>query len=725
MEKSRVGNFAFSAAGVSLSCLPSSVTMVRGDREVTEPVCDTVRRHKLSHLPGFTVQASYCNYGREPVRLRRFNLIDAALELKGSLAEWRFFPIGTLGRKAFTLADEVLSSYETVRRMWRGFNLEPPKLYPHPRYDDPRWRDATDVAGVYRENGDGLLVGAIGPGCAFAELSVLVDDQVVRLLATAEMDDVLLEPGESRLSEEVVVLALPGSQAMENWVSMVAASHGSRTYRPPVTGWCSWYNDKGKEVDAGDIKGVIEAVNQDPERLRLEVIQVDDGYQQTVGDWRANQKFPAGMAALAEEINATGAMPGLWLAPLVAHESTDIFKKHQDWFQRDADGERVGYPMTCWGGNSYLLDPTHPEVMAFIRTVVKDAVNAGYTYLKIDFTEVLPGACLHNPKKTRFEAMREIYRLYREVMGDDIYFLAGGVGCSGHRTTVGVVDFSRIGGDSTAVWEGAWGIGEAIRAVLFRQAMHGIWWTNDPDVTYLKPCRNLSSDEARTWHSTVGLSCGTAGISELLGREDYRDVYRSLETLTPPAHEKTRAFDLGRSEYPERFGFKLTRAWGDAAVVMLWNSGTRPRRIDLAFKEVGLCGDGDCHLWSYWDERYLHTAKKQWRSPLLAPRSCMVIRITEAGLRPVIIGSNLHLSCGAAELADFVVSPDLIRVQLSEAGAQAGALWLHGDAMPILRQADGCQVTGIEAVSEHVYKINIAFRARSPRQTLVFSRPEA
>ena len=61
----------------------------------------------------------------------------------------------------------------------------------------------------------------------------------------------------------------------------------------------------------------------------LETIQIDEGYQRFHGDWEGNERFPHGMKWLAERIKSLGLKPGLWLAPYVVSEPTDVVQKHR------------------------------------------------------------------------------------------------------------------------------------------------------------------------------------------------------------------------------------------------------------------------------------------------------------------------------------------------------------------------------------------------------------
>ncbi|MBL8064142.1 MAG: alpha-galactosidase, partial [Anaerolineales bacterium] len=100
--------------------------------------------------------------------------------------------------------------------------------------------------------------------------------------------------------------------------------------------WCSWYSlytaiDEKLLYQSFDLLG----------DLPFEVLQVDDGWQQDIGDWEANTKFPSGMSALAEKIKSTGRRAGLWLAPLLAAKSSRLYREHSDWLLRDEKGQLV------------------------------------------------------------------------------------------------------------------------------------------------------------------------------------------------------------------------------------------------------------------------------------------------------------------------------------------------------------------------------------------------
>ena len=170
-----------------------------------------------------------------------------------------------------------------------------------------------------------------------------------------------------------------------------AGSAGARTAAPFQVGWCSWYQ-YFHDVTEADIAANLALADRWP----FDVFQVDDGYQAAIGDWlETNDRFPSDLAGLAASIGATGRTPGLWLAPFLVAPDSEVARRHPDWIARHVvDGVDTGPLRTWWNppwgggedGFMYGLDTTHPEVAAHLEAVAAAVVDAGFPYLKLDFT---------------------------------------------------------------------------------------------------------------------------------------------------------------------------------------------------------------------------------------------------------------------------------------------------------------------------------------------------
>ncbi|MDA1088034.1 MAG: alpha-galactosidase [Verrucomicrobia bacterium] len=636
---------------------------------------------------GFTLQAAIYNGTGAPFRLKEFALLAAtatSVTLEGDPVGWH---LGDLTHEGGTLAETLLSSNERTRRMWEGFKLPVPNDLPQDeKSNDGRWRRHTNAATLYTDKGRrGLYAGAVGEE-SDVHFDWHVEGVKCRLDVIGAMCDVLVDPGETRCSETALFLAEPYAEAATGYCRWLAAVLGARRHRGPVTGWCSWY-DGGPSVTAERVIAVAGAVAARRDRLPMDVIQIDDGYQRQCADWECNEKFPEGWQPVVTAIRQAGAMPGIWLGPLVAHEKVSflgyacekegrLLDLHPDWFQRDAAGKLNGSAGN-WGPTAYWLDPTHPGAQAFIRRIMRRMVQEGFRYFKIDFNTV--AGRMHNPKKTHLQALRDLYRLYREEIGEDAYLLS----CLGFtRATVGLADASRIGPDSCAIWNQPHPccIRDCVPAVAATAYANGILYANDPDVTYTRTTWALTEAELRTWHSFVGLLGGLALVSDPLFKPEYEteEALRMFEILTPPAREHGVPLHPGTDRMCRRFGLRCERPWGSHMAMLIYNPEETPADLALDIP-ADLCPGERFHAWSFWDHEYVGVIAASHVFTAMGVRDSRLLRLTPpaADNRPVIIGSDLHISMGAAEFAGVRATSAALDIELTGAGATNGSIVFH------------------------------------------------
>ena len=132
-----------------------------------------------------------------------------------------------------------------------------------------------------------------------------------------------------------------------------------------IRGYTSWYLDY-QDINEEKILNALEQMSPD----EFDLFQIDDGYETFVGDWHDVDpvKFPNGLAPLAEEIHMAGLRAGLWLAPFVCEEKSDIFKNHPDWLlQYKGEPWKAG----CNWSGFYALDIDNPEVREHLRRIFR------------------------------------------------------------------------------------------------------------------------------------------------------------------------------------------------------------------------------------------------------------------------------------------------------------------------------------------------------------------
>jgi alpha-galactosidase len=181
----------------------------------------------------------------------------------------------------------------------------------------------------------------------------------------------------------VLFLFAPHREAFEAALQWIGVTHGMRVNRGALTGWCSWY-DKHSAITGAHMQAVCKALKDARDVVPHDVIQIDEGYQIYLGDWRTNTQFPDGWKPVVEVIKEAGATPGVWLAPIGVHDATGLIRQHPEWFQLYEDAFEG--PFTFWGaGLVHYLDPTHPGAQQFIRQIIRNSLAEGFRYFKLDF----------------------------------------------------------------------------------------------------------------------------------------------------------------------------------------------------------------------------------------------------------------------------------------------------------------------------------------------------
>ena len=122
-------------------------------------------------------------------------------------------------------------------------------------------------------------------------------------------------------------------------------------------GWESWYNhyaDINESLILNDLEALTKTENIISKgSFSSRIFQIDDGWEQALGDWQPNaERFPNGLAPLAQKICQTAYIPGLWIAPFIIDSRSATAAAHPDWLLRDDKGNLVtaGYN-PLWGKN--------------------------------------------------------------------------------------------------------------------------------------------------------------------------------------------------------------------------------------------------------------------------------------------------------------------------------------------------------------------------------------
>jgi alpha-galactosidase len=273
-------------------------------------------------------------------------------------------------------------------------------------------------------------------------------------------------------------------------------------------GWCSWsccFTDV-TEADVRDTLSVADRLE-----LPLEIVQIDDGYQAGIGDWLDVAPRFGSLRGAIEAIRASGRRAGLWTAPFLVGERSELAQSHPDWLLPDADAG------TNWEQRLAVLDVTQPAVAEHLEHVYSTLRDLGVGYHKLDF--------LYAGAIGGIERYQEGLRIIRRGAGDDAIL----VGCGAPLLlSVGLVDAMRVGPDVLPVPPGEPDLEHPIRVTSARRWMNGRLWVNDPDTLVARP--GLPGRERWAKH-LMGYG-GLRFTSDRLGDLDERGLELTRGVLT-------------------------------------------------------------------------------------------------------------------------------------------------------------------------------------------------
>lgn len=384
----------------------------------------------------------------------------------------------------------------------RHLPIQKPSLL-HPMQTDPRYANENTPHGSW--------VGAIeAPDGRVLLLGALNLDAHVHL-----KDKTLKGTYESRYNDEWFVAFGAEHVVFQNYAELLAERFGRCKIDDAPRVWCSWYSYY-TQISETKLVNTLENLGD----LPFDVFQVDDGWQQAIGDWQANEKFPTGMSFLADKIRSKEKRAGLWLAPLLVVPSSTTYKKHPDWLLRDDKGKLVSAGHN-WNEPLYALDTTHPDVVDWLQELMRLVRAWGYDYIKLDFlyAGALPGIRHRNVPRER--AFREGLQSIREALGD-AYFLTCGTPI---LPSLGLCDGMRVGPDVASFWNSERdsrlltnfttpGTQNAIRTTLNRLWLNPIVHT-DPDVLYFRSRETTLTSEQKGMLQDLGLVTGFKATSDL------------------------------------------------------------------------------------------------------------------------------------------------------------------------------------------------------------------
>jgi alpha-galactosidase len=632
--------------------------------------------------PFLTLRVGLSNLARRAMRVRSLSPVvgdgaDGGLTLAAGMRPARWFRHGW---QSWTPTMSISTAQQDL-------DVRPPVHAPCPPPEGRGALASEEVAALLDpESGRSLVLGFVTARRQWTQVRMHAGRRAIEAVAFA--DSAPLRAGETMWSERLLVEIADGAEeALERYASALAREQGARVPAASSAGWCSWYY-YFTQVSEADVLKNLRFLEEHRERLLVQLVQIDDGYQAEIGDWTVtNEKFPRGMGPLAREIKEAGFVPGLWLAPLLAGERSRLYAEHPDWMTRDDAGAPV-FAMQNWEQRCFGLDGTHPQAERWLRDLFREVTDGwGYEYVKIDF---LYGGALagrrHDKDASRIEAYRRALQAIRAGVGEQRFIL----GCGALMgPSVGLIDAQRIGPDVMPWWRfrrrrmqrergrppvgGEPSTENALRNVLTRQWMHGRLWANDPDCLMARADRTkLTLPEVQSLASAIALSGGALLISDDMalwprGRLDL------VSSLLPLLDEGGRARDLLREPMPSTLELEVRRPFERWLLVgrFNWSGRKQPLSVELP--------RGRWHAFEFWSGRYYGAHEGELTLPDVPAHGVRLLALRRALDRPQLIGTTFHYSMGGREIAGarWDGRRRELRIDLQPVAKRRGEVWVH------------------------------------------------
>ncbi len=467
------------------------------------------------------------------------------------------------------------------------------------------------------------------------------------------------------LSNDSFTLKTSGKEITFNFKPDYYKKHLNRSYFNPgefsirnesVAGWISW-KAYGPYLTEDDVKHAADWCAVNLKQFGLQYIIIDDGW--FVGsngmlhtipadvDWtKGNDRFPSGMAALADYIHAKGLKAGIWLSPF-GISNTGLMSLHPDWWVRETPGGAYARSQDDWHG-PYFVDSTVPDaVREYLLTGINAMMNDGYDFFKIDGQKHVAHEAYQSASSYFLDkgfSWQEAYRHGWQAIMDatqDKFVLS----CwSRIPENIGNPHAIRIGSDKDAGWE--CGPKPAAYDLAKYLLEHNICWIDDPDHLVLS---NSDDASARSWVTLVGLTGTLLTFSDKPEQLSSEKV-KMLQRILPPL--QTRPLELYEmNTSPPLWTLEVDRPYDNWLIVANTSFSGQPK-TSITFSELGLQRDKEYTVYNFWDQQFVGTFTNRFDCPPLSNFDVQVYSIHEKKSHPWIASVNRHISQGGVSLID-------------------------------------------------------------------------
>ncbi|MDQ1256575.1 MAG: Alpha-galactosidase [Candidatus Hydrogenedentes bacterium] len=580
--------------------------------------------------PYLTVQVTYVNDGKKPVRVKALSPWDVGGSESG------MFSLGPGSENAVVLENgRMLSDPDgpAVRTEGGGESL---------------WNIAIYSAALRRTVVAGTLTNTRGyTRFRVARGDKKSDEGFNRFEAMCIYDPPVEVPPGGLLASEKIYLSVsePVPQLGLDRYAKAVADYNELD-RPGAAAMHTWECTAvdGAALTEDRVLAHLDFMAANLSRYGWDYFEVGEGWARSPGDWTADEgRFPHGMAWLVEQIHARGMKAGLRISPFVASRDAAAVQRSPQCFTGSFDDCLVA-DVTAPGGSEYVRDVCKRAVAEWGFDAISDPAILR-PLLSLD--------TYADPSQTRIDAIRAGLHAVQEGLGPKALLLTGGPGF----LTGQVADVVRFGPGCAPAWrsgaDGQWGCVEAIGDAAHRYYFAPELWSADLGGVYVGEQTGLTRAQTTAWLTATVLCGGTLrlrGEAATLNAEDLS----ILRKLLPSARSVATPVDLFEQETPRVWLLPLSGTAGKWTLVGVFNwDETQTVSLPLPLPGLGLEQGSYYTVYDFWAEKYCGLAQDRL-DVSVAPASCRLLGLREFEKRPMFVASNRHFSQGASDHKSIV-----------------------------------------------------------------------
>lgn len=400
--------------------------------------------------------------------------------------------------------------------------IKPERNYP----EEEAWSyDSFMMTGLIAQNGDTLSIGAFEQSDYIQRSTIYNQPRRKGLNASRPANEsVFFESGffteNIPLKEESIKMpdlyVYTGNQpygTMQNLAWSISEQNQARRDTDTNYFWSS-FQDFRTSFSFRYLLDQLSILDEINPPIPLQTVHVGPGYC-IPGDWlEPLETWPKPFDNVAREICRRLYRAGIYVAPFVVHEKSNVFRNHSRWLLKDYDDNPVEVNSDS-DGKLYALDVSNEDVKDHIARIFRSFQKMGFTYFELDYLELglrdSSEVKLSKKGKTSVHIFRAMMDIIRDAVGPGSFITANR---APYSPLIGYVDAMRINRDQSWKWDDQI-TGHILQESYHSQYFNNIFWQNDPDTVFLRDYKcEFTDDEQKSIALWVGLTGSAIGISD-------------------------------------------------------------------------------------------------------------------------------------------------------------------------------------------------------------------